>query len=85
MSGTFSLAQAHLDSGDAPDVVVSLRWTSEKNRDGVPGMLFGDKSSFGSGQGLHVSLSPFDMHATLIACGTRLSFRQNQRFAQWKC
>jgi len=35
----------------------------------VPGMLFGDKSSFGSGQGLHVSLSPFDMHATLIACG----------------
>jgi len=67
--GTFSLAQAHLNSGDAPDVVVSLRWTSDKNRNGVSGMLFGDKSSFGSGQGLHVSLSPFDMHATLVAAG----------------
>jgi arylsulfatase A-like enzyme len=69
IAGTFSLAQAHLNSGDAPDVVVSLRWTPDKNRNDVPGMLFADKSSFGSGQGLHVSLSPFDMHATLIAAG----------------
>lgn len=67
--GTFSLAQAHLDSGDAPDVVVSLRWTTEKNRNGVPGMLFSDGSGYTPGRGMHVSLSRFDMHATLVAAG----------------
>src|SRR5205823_6453229 len=69
LPGTFPLSSAHLDSTEPPDIVVSLRWTAEKNRDAVPGMLFGDKSSFGSGQGLHVSLSRFDMHATLVAAG----------------
>ncbi len=69
LPGTFSLDKAHLNSWDAPDIVVSLRWTGDKNRNGVPGLLFGDKSSFGAGQGLHVSLSPFDMHATLVAAG----------------
>ena len=67
--GTFSLAQAHLNSGDAPDLVVSLRWTKDKNRNGVPGMLFSEGSNFTAGKGLHVSLSPFDMHATLVAAG----------------
>src|SRR5882672_235715 len=69
MPGTFSLSQVHVDSEDAPDVIVSLRWTGGKNKRGVPGMLASDLSGFVPGQGAHVSLSPFDMHATLIAAG----------------
>jgi hypothetical protein len=69
MPGAFSLDQVHLDSDAAPDVLVSMRWTPDKNKNGTPGMLIGEGSAFGPGQGLHVSLSPFDMHATLIAAG----------------
>ena len=39
MRGTFTLAQVHEDSLNAPDVVVSLRWTAEKNEAGTPGMV----------------------------------------------
>jgi arylsulfatase A-like enzyme len=67
--GTFSLQEAHLDSDAAPDLVVSMRWTAEKNKDGITGMMCSDVSTFGPGQGGHVSLSPFDMHATLVAAG----------------
>ncbi len=68
MAGTFALSVAHLDSPNAPDVVLSLRWTDAKNEFGVPGMLHAD---FGrkAGQGMHGTLSPFDMHNTLIAAG----------------
>ena len=69
MPGTFSLGQIHLDTEAAPDVLVSMRWSSDKNTNGTPGMLASDLSSFNPGQGLHVSLSPFDMHATLVAAG----------------
>ena len=67
--GTFALSQIHLDSQDAPDIAVSLRWTAEKSGNGTPGMLVGDKTSFGAGQGAHCSLSPYDMSATLVAAG----------------
>ncbi len=69
MPGTFSLAQIHNDAATAPDVMVSLRWTAEKNDMGAPGMLFSDVSIYGAGQGMHCSLSRFDMHNTLIAAG----------------
>jgi predicted AlkP superfamily pyrophosphatase or phosphodiesterase len=69
MPGTFALADVRLDSEEAPDIVVSLRWTAETNKHGVQGMLLSEKSSFSPGQGLHVSLSPFDMRSTLIAAG----------------
>jgi arylsulfatase A-like enzyme len=69
MPGTFSLAQVHNDAPTAPDVMVSLRWTAEKNEVGAPGMLFSDVSTYGAGQGMHCSLSRFDMHNTLIAAG----------------
>lgn len=69
LPGTFSLHEAHIDSDDAPDVLISLRWTSEKNKFGVPGMITTDRSSFAPGQGAHVSLSRFDMHNILIAAG----------------
>src|SRR5947208_5163678 len=69
MPGTFALSQAHLDSDSAPDLLISLRWTPGKNKNGVAGIIFGDLSAYGPGQGLHVSLSPFDMHNMLVAAG----------------
>ncbi len=69
MPGTFTLAQVHEDSPGAPDVLVSLRWTAEKNDAGTPGMVYSDLSQYGAGQGIHASLSRFDMHTMLIAAG----------------
>jgi arylsulfatase A-like enzyme len=68
-AGTFSLAEACIDSDEAPDIVVSMRWTPDKNKNGTAGMIASDASSYARGQGSHVSLSPFDMHATLVAAG----------------
>ncbi len=69
MPGTFALSQVHLDSAAAPDVVVSLRWTTEKNQAGTPGMVAADVPGLAAGQGAHVSLSSFDLHNTLVAAG----------------
>jgi len=67
--GTFLLKEARLDSDNAPDILVSLRWSDGKNSNGAPGMIASDASAYGPGQGTHVTLSPFDLHATLIAAG----------------
>jgi arylsulfatase A-like enzyme len=69
MQGAFTLSEVHLDSPEAPDIVVSLRWTGEKNSNGAPGLVCPDLAGFGIGQGTHVSLSPFDMRNILIAAG----------------
>jgi arylsulfatase A-like enzyme len=69
MPGTFTLAQVHEDAPNSPDVVVSLRWSADKNDAGTPGMVFSDISQYGAGQGMHSSLSRFDMHNMLIAAG----------------
>jgi hypothetical protein len=69
LPGTFRLAQAHLDSAAAPDVLLSLRWSAEKNTNGVAGMIVTEHSGGGAGHGAHVTLSPFDMHNTLVAAG----------------
>lgn len=68
VEGTFSLAQVHVAATNgAPDVVVSMRWTSEKNDYGVPGMITSIEGK--RGLGTHASLSRFDLHNTLIATG----------------
>jgi arylsulfatase A-like enzyme len=68
MPGTFSLKQVHLDSGnEQPDVAAALRWNNEHNDFGAPGMLVADSGKKGSGT--HGSLSPFDLHNTLVASG----------------
>ena len=67
--GAFALSQIHLDSPESPDIVLSLRWTSEKNSKGTAGLLAADRSTLGVGQGHHGSLSPYDMHNVLIAAG----------------
>jgi predicted AlkP superfamily pyrophosphatase or phosphodiesterase len=66
--GTFPLSRVHLDSGrNAPDVVVSMRWSADRNDWGAPGWTTAADGHRGSGA--HASLSPFDLHNTLIAAG----------------
>ncbi|MEO6053910.1 MAG: hypothetical protein ABIP97_07870, partial [Chthoniobacterales bacterium] len=72
LQGTFSLKTAHLASPEAPDIVLALRWSDTANASGVKGAVFMDASAASTrtaGQGMHGSLSPYDMHNTLIAAG----------------
>ena len=68
VEGAFRLEDVHLNATNGtPDVVVSMRWTSTENELGVPGLLAVMEGK--AGQGSHGSLSPFDLHNTLIAAG----------------
>lgn len=67
-TGTFTLAQAQLDSPAAPDVMVACRWNNHANEFRVPGQITSDVGRT-IGHGTHSSLSPYDMHSTLIASG----------------
>jgi arylsulfatase A-like enzyme len=67
VEGTFPMAEAHIDSPEAPDLLVSLRWSRDKSATGAPGMLDSDNS--GENVGAHASLSPYDMHNMLVAAG----------------
>ncbi|MBW8782159.1 MAG: alkaline phosphatase family protein [Verrucomicrobia bacterium] len=67
--GTFPLAEAHIDSTQAPDLVVSYRWSQDKSANGTPGLHTSDLAESSPKKGNHASLSPFDMHNTLIAAG----------------
>ncbi len=69
IEGTFPLSAAMIDAPTTPDIVVSLRWTGDKSRTGLPGMSASDAKRRAPGQGIHASLSRFDMHNTLIAAG----------------
>jgi arylsulfatase A-like enzyme len=69
IEGAFPLATAHIDSPEAPDVVVALRWTWDRSATGAPGQICSDGLSRGPGQGQHASLSATDMHNTLVAAG----------------
>jgi arylsulfatase A-like enzyme len=66
--GVFPLESVRLNTADAPDVVVALRWNAKPNRFGVPGHIITDATR-GPGQGSHATLSEFDVHNTLIAAG----------------
>ncbi len=68
MPGTFAMSAAHIDSPDAPDIAVALRWTDDKSATGFPGLVFSDGARR-PGQGTHATLSRYDMHNTLIAAG----------------
>jgi arylsulfatase A-like enzyme len=68
-SGTFPLSEARIDSPDAPDLVVSLRWDHGKSATGTPGLQTSDLSASSKKIGNHASLSPYDMHNTLVAAG----------------
>jgi predicted AlkP superfamily pyrophosphatase or phosphodiesterase len=65
IEGTFPLEQVRVATTNAPDVLVSMRWNAKTNAFGAPGMFAGDTNK----KGAHGSLSPFDMHNTLVAAG----------------
>jgi predicted AlkP superfamily pyrophosphatase or phosphodiesterase len=68
VEGTFPLSQAHIAAKNgAPDVLVSMRWSDEKNEHGVPGLIVSSEGK--RGLGTHASLSRFDLHNTLVAAG----------------
>src|SRR5262249_9416264 len=68
LEGTFPLSQVHLaTTNGAPDVIASMRWTSETNEFGAPGMITSIDGR--KGHGTHASLSRFDLHNTLVAAG----------------
>lgn len=72
--GTFRLDDGLIHSSHAPDIVFSFRWSAETNPNGAPGYIIsesqGSNLSLGSGQkATHASLSPFDLHNTLVAAG----------------
>ena len=67
--GTFPLAAAHLDSPQAPDLIVSLRWVPGSSKTGAPGLQTSDLAPTSKEVGSHASLSPYDMHNILIAAG----------------
>src|SRR6185295_16617339 len=68
LEGTFPLSHVRLDAGtNAPDVVLSMRWTTNRNDWGAPGLVTAHAGKRGAGT--HASLSPFDCHNTLIAAG----------------
>ena len=69
VEGAFTLDQVLMNTPGAPDIVVALRWSQDKSSNGTPGLVFCDASDRKAGQGMHVTLSRFDMRSTLIAAG----------------
>jgi predicted AlkP superfamily pyrophosphatase or phosphodiesterase len=66
--GTFPLETVRYNSTNgAPDLVVALRWTADRNDYGAPGMFLSMDGT--KGKGSHASLSRFDMNNTLVASG----------------
>jgi arylsulfatase A-like enzyme len=66
--GTFPLEFVHANSADAPDVMISLRWSEKPNQFGIPGQIMADNAR-PAGKGTHVTLSKFDVHNILFAAG----------------
>lgn len=77
VEGTFRLEDARINSVDAPDIALSLRWTADASQYGAPGKLYSDYSEYGPGQGMHASLSAYDMHNICFAVGPH--FRKGYR------
>lgn len=68
LDGTFPLdAVRYGGTNSMPDVLLSMRWSAEENEHGTPGMFYSMDGT--KGKGSHASLSPFDMHNTLVAAG----------------
>jgi arylsulfatase A-like enzyme len=69
VDGAFTLDQARIESADSPDILLALRWSPDRSTNGTPGLVYCDEAGRKPGQGMHVTLSRFDMHNTLIAAG----------------
>ncbi|MGC3957539.1 MAG: alkaline phosphatase family protein [Verrucomicrobiota bacterium] len=69
LEGTFKMSDAGVDAEGGPDVLVAMRWKDEPWAGRLPGTIVSDDTTKTKGQGMHGSLSRFDMHNTLIASG----------------
>jgi len=69
VEGTFPLELAKINSSEAPDIVLSFRWSPDLSRNGTPGLLQTDMTRYSTGKGMHGSLSRFDLHNTCLAAG----------------
>ena len=68
VDGTFPLSAVRMNAEEtAPDVVISFKWTDEKNEYGAPGHVLSEGGKRNAGT--HASLSRWDMHNTLIGNG----------------
>jgi arylsulfatase A-like enzyme len=69
LDGTFPFESVGYSgkSDNSPDVIVSLRWNADRNDYGAPGFLVSTGGT--RGKGAHGSLSPYEMHNTLVAAG----------------
>jgi arylsulfatase A-like enzyme len=77
--GTFKLSDAGIDSPNAPDVMMTMRWTAETPRreGGMPGLLLASDKGYRSGAGSHGSLSRFELANVLVMAGP--DFKQGFR------
>jgi arylsulfatase A-like enzyme len=68
LEGTFPLEAVGYASAspNSPDVIISLRWSADRNDFGAPGLLV---SGAPRRSGTHGSLSRYDMNNTLVAGG----------------
>jgi len=69
VAGTFSVADAHLDSPYTADIIVAMRWKAGLNEFGVPGLIYADGTSEASNKGTHATLCPTEMHNICFAAG----------------
>jgi predicted AlkP superfamily pyrophosphatase or phosphodiesterase len=68
MDGTFPLESVgYAATNDAPDLILSLRWTAERNEFGAPGIFLAKGAT--PAKGTHGSLCRYDMNNTLVAGG----------------
>ncbi len=70
IEGTFPLDTIRYPTdpaNGAPDFVISMRWSHDRNEHGAPGMLIATGGSRNTGT--HGSLSRFEMNNTLVASG----------------
>jgi arylsulfatase A-like enzyme len=78
--GAFTLENIHIQTATAPDVIVGLHWTNAPNRFGARGEIVSD-SGRKVGEGTHATLSPFDVHNTLVAAGPSFRCGRNDELA----
>jgi arylsulfatase A-like enzyme len=71
LPGTFPLGEVKLECPTAPDVIVSLRWDRRAAHDDHPLVeVYNDGyQEYTPGCGMHVTLSPTDLHNTCAAAG----------------
>jgi arylsulfatase A-like enzyme len=71
LNGTLPFSEAYIDGAEAADIAMSFQWYDQKNKFGVPGLIDADWNRK-AGEGTHATLSPYDLHNTLIAAGPHL-------------